>query len=115
MEKQTVAHALGALTHPVRLDAIRERVVAGPPGRVPSQLARALGDIASATMSFHLKGLAAAGRVHRERASRNIVCRAARERMNGLLGYLTRNCCAGADRALERSAAHPAAEATCGC
>jgi DNA-binding transcriptional ArsR family regulator len=56
----------------------------------------ALGDIPSATMSFHLKELAAAGLVTQERASRNVVYRASYERMNGLLGYLTENCCAGA-------------------
>jgi DNA-binding transcriptional ArsR family regulator len=55
----------------------------------------ALGDIPSATMSFHLKELAAAGLVTQERASRNVVYRAAYDQMNNLLGYLTDNCCAG--------------------
>jgi hypothetical protein len=33
--------------------------------------------------------------VTQERASRNIIYRAAYERMNGVLGYLTENCCQG--------------------
>lgn len=105
MEKHTVIRALGALAHPVRLDVFRELVVAGPLGRTPGQLMQAVADIPSATMSFHLKELAAAGLVHQERASRNIVYRAAYEQMNSLLGYLTQNCCAGADCALEVSTA----------
>jgi hypothetical protein len=39
--------------------------------------------------------LAAAGLVTQERASRNLIYRAAYDRMNSLLGYLTENCCAG--------------------
>jgi hypothetical protein len=34
--------------------------------------------------------------VTQERASRNIIYRAAFSRMNDLLAYLTENCCAGA-------------------
>jgi len=46
--------------------------------------------------------------VTQERASRNIIYRAAYERMNALLGYLTENCCEGAACAVE-------ADATCKC
>jgi len=34
--------------------------------------------------------------VTQERSSRHIIYRAAYQRMNELLGYLTENCCAGA-------------------
>jgi DNA-binding transcriptional ArsR family regulator len=66
-------------------------------------MAEGLGIPASA-LSFHLKELANAGLVTQERASRNIIYRAAFERMNALLGYLTENCCQGADCALEAAA-----------
>ncbi|MBY0468355.1 MAG: helix-turn-helix domain-containing protein [Burkholderiaceae bacterium] len=108
MDKQDVIRALGALAHPLRLDVFRELVVAGPTGRTPGHLMGALGDIPSATMSFHLKELAAAGLVTQERASRNVVYRAAYDQMNGLLGFLTENCCAGTS-----ACAPNAAEATC--
>jgi len=60
------------------------------------------------TLSFHLKELTNAGLVTQERASRNIIYRAAYDRMNALLGYLTENCCEGAACAVE-------AGATCKC
>jgi ArsR family transcriptional regulator len=94
--KDEVVRSLHALAHPMRLDVFRMLVAAGPDGRTPGSLMEDLGDIPSATMSFHLKELAAAGLVTQERASRHIVYRAAYERMNVVLGYLTENCCAGA-------------------
>mgnify|MGYP000659142983 CR=1 FL=1 len=51
--------------------------------------------VPAATLSFHLKELVHAGLVTQERASRHLIYRAAYERMNGLLGYLTENCCQG--------------------
>jgi len=95
MEKSAVIKALAALAHPLRLDIFRALIVAGPEGRTPGRLMEDLGNIPSATMSFNLKELAAAGLVTQERASRNVVYRAAYERMNDVLGYLTDNCCAG--------------------
>ena len=112
MEKKTVIAALSALAHPMRLDAFRELVVAGPEGRTPGQLMERLGGIPSATMSFHLKELLAAGLVVQERSGRNIVYRAAYDQMNSLLGYLTQNCCAGAGCAVVPSVPSKAA---CGC
>ena len=38
-----------------------------------------------------------AGLVTQERASRNLIYRAAFDQMNSLLGYLTANCCQGAE------------------
>lgn len=49
-----------------------------------------------ATLSFHLKELVHAALVSQERSGRNIVYRAAYDRMNAVLGYLTANCCQGA-------------------
>jgi DNA-binding transcriptional ArsR family regulator len=57
--------------------------------------------IPGTTLSFHLKELASAGLVSQERASRNLVYRAEIAQMNGLMGYLTQNCCAGASCGLE--------------
>lgn len=108
MNEDDVIKALSALAHPVRLKVFRALVVAGPGGLVPSVMQEGLG-IPATTLSFHLKELAAAGLASQERASRNIVYRAAYARMNGLLSYLTENCCAGAECAVEPS------NASCGC
>jgi DNA-binding transcriptional ArsR family regulator len=94
MEEEAVVRSLAALAHPVRLRVFRALVVAGPQGLTPGVIQEGLA-IPATTLSFHLKELATAGLVSQERASRNLVYRAAFDRMNGLVGFLTENCCAG--------------------
>ena len=108
MQESEVIKALAALAHPVRLQVFRALVVSGPPGLTPGVMQEVLG-IPPATLSFHLKELSAAGLVTQERASRNLIYRAAYDQMNGLLGYLTENCCQGA------ACAVPSTSAACGC
>ena len=91
MDELVVVRSLGALAQPVRLRVFRALVVTGAAGLTPGIMAEALG-IPQNTLSFHLKELANAGLVVQERAGRNIVYRAAYDRMNALLGYLTDNC-----------------------
>ena len=95
MDEAAVVKALAALAQPVRLQVFRALVIAGPRGMVPSTMAEGLG-ISPSSLSFHLKELTHAGLVTQERASRNLIYRAAFDRMNALLGYLTQNCCEGA-------------------
>jgi len=108
MDESQAVSALAALAHPVRLRVFRALVVSGPAGLTPGVMQEGLA-IPATTLSFHLKELANAGLVTSERASRNLVYRAAFERMNGLLGYLTENCCQGASCAPVETAAG------CGC
>ena len=96
MEENDAIRALAALGQPHRLKIFRALVVAGPAGLTPGVMAEGLG-IPAATLSFHLKELVNAGLVTQARASRNLIYRAAYERMNELLGYLTENCCQGGD------------------
>ena len=108
MEEQAVVRSLAALAHPHRLQVFRALVVAGPQGMTPGIMAEGVG-IAPTSLSFHLKELMNAGLVTQERQGRNLVYRAAYDQMNGLLGYLTENCCAGIECAAEPTAA------ACGC
>ena len=108
MDEQEVVKALAALAQPIRLQVFRALVVTGHAGLTPGAMAEGLG-IPQNTLSFHLKELTHAGLVTQERASRNIIYRAAFSRMNALLGYLTENCCQGADCTLDATAA------TCNC
>ena len=103
MEEKDVVQSLAALAQPVRLKVFRALVVRGATGLTPGTMAEAL-NIPPNTLSFHLKELTHAGLVTQERASRNIIYRAAFGRMNALLGYLTENCCQGADCAVEATA-----------
>jgi ArsR family transcriptional regulator len=95
MDETDVVTALSALAHPMRLRIFRALVVAGQDGLTPGVMGEALG-VPNATLSFHLKGLTHAGLVTQERASRYLVYRAAFDQMNGVLGYLSENCCQGA-------------------
>ena len=104
MEEDQVIKALSALAHPLRLKVFRALVVTGMPGLTPGVMQEAL-DVPATTLSFHLKELATAGLVSVERASRTLVYRAAYAHMNGVLGYLTDNCCAGAACAVDRATA----------
>jgi len=104
MDEQDVVKALAALAQPVRLKVFRALVVTGDAGLTPGTMAEGL-DMPANTLSFHLKELVNAGLVTQERASRNLIYRASYERMNGLLGYLTENCCQGAACAVPGNAA----------
>lgn len=104
MDEQAVVKALAALAQPVRLQVFRALVVTGEAGLTPGTMAEGL-DIPANTLSFHLKELVHAGLVTQERAGRHLIYRAAYERMNALLGYLTDNCCQGAGCALPAAAA----------
>ena len=95
MEENDVVRALAALAQPVRLRVFRSLVVAGPEGLTPGALTEAL-DVPATSLSFHLKELTHSGLVGQERQGRNLVYRAAFDRMNALLGFLTQNCCQGA-------------------
>lgn len=104
MEQKDVVRSLAALAHPIRLQVFRALVVAGQSGMTPGTMAEGLA-IPANTLSFHLKDLTHAGLVTQERASRNIIYRAAFDHMNGLLGYLTENCCQGAVCSVEEATA----------
>jgi ArsR family transcriptional regulator len=108
MEEDDVIRALAALAHPMRLRVFRALVVVGPEGLTPGVMADAL-QTSATSLSFHLKELAHAGLVTQEREGRNLIYRAAYERMNGLLSFLTDNCCASAECAVGAPAA------ACGC
>lgn len=99
MDETDVVKALAALAQPVRLKVFRALVVTGTSGLTPGTMADGL-EIPANTLSFHLKELVNAGLVTQERSSRNLIYRAAYERMDALLGYLTENCCQGANCAV---------------
>lgn len=100
MEETFVVQALIGLAHPLRLKVFRALVVSGPRGLTPGVMQQGLG-VPGTTLSFHLKEMANAGLVTVERSSRNIIYRAAFEHFNGVLQYLTQNCCEGAGCAIE--------------
>lgn len=98
METKQAITALTALGHATRLAAFRMLVEAGPAGRMAGEIAGEL-EVPGATLSFHLKELVHAGLAKSESRGRNVCYRANFAAMNGLIAYLTHNCCAGSPEA----------------
>jgi ArsR family transcriptional regulator len=92
MKKNAAVTALAALAQDNRLDVFRLLVQAGPAGLPAGHIAEAL-DIAPNTLTFHFDRLRNAGLVTARREGRSIIYAARFETMNGLLAYLTENCC----------------------
>ena len=94
METLLVIKAMGALAQEHRLLAFRLLVQAGPDGVPAGSLAETIG-VPSSTMSFHLAQLTHAGLVTQRRNGRSIIYAADFASMNGLMSFLTENCCGG--------------------
>jgi len=94
METKDALTALAALAQETRLTVFRLLVETGPEGLPVGKIGERLG-IAPATLSFHLKELAHADLVTMRHEGRFIYCSANFATMNGLLAYLTDNCCGG--------------------
>jgi DNA-binding transcriptional ArsR family regulator len=95
MEKSDAVVALAALAQDNRLDVFRLLVQAGPEGMPAGSVATAL-EIAPNTLTFHFDRLRQAGLITVRREGRSMIYAARYEAMNGLIAYLTENCCAGA-------------------
>jgi DNA-binding transcriptional ArsR family regulator len=94
MEKIAVISALAALAQETRLDVFRLLIRAGPEGLSAGAIAEEL-ELASATLSFHLKELRNAGLALYEREGRSLIYRASCPAVEGILMYLTEHCCQG--------------------
>ncbi len=93
MDARIAVASLAALAQETRLLIYRLLVEAGAPGLAVGEIGASV-RVAPATLSFHLKELAHAGLVRARQEGRFIYYSANFEAMNGLLGYLTENCCA---------------------
>ena len=92
MEHLIAVTALGALAHENRLAVVRLLLEHAPEGLPAGAIGERLG-LAPATLSFHLKELARTGLVATRPDGRFIWYRANLATMNGLVAYLTENCC----------------------
>jgi ArsR family transcriptional regulator len=110
MEQAAVVQALAALAQPLRLQVFRALVVAGPQGLTPGAMSEGTG-VPPNTLSFHLKELTHAGLVTQQRDGRYLIYRADFGRMNGLLAYLTENCCQGAGCLVDSACCPPTSTA----
>ncbi len=95
MEIKDIINALSALAQETRLSIFRLLVETGPQGLAVGAIAEKLG-VANATLSFHLKELTNAGLTIATPNGRSIIYATNFTTMNGLVEYLTENCCVGA-------------------
>ena len=95
METSNAVAALAALAQDNRLEVFRLLVQAGPDGMAVGQVADRLG-LAPKTLTFHFERLRVAGLVTVRRDGRSMIYAARFEAMNGLVAFLTENCCQGA-------------------
>ena len=92
MKTITVLVALAALAQETRLAVYRLLVEHAPEGLPAGQIAERL-EIPPASLSFHLKELTHAGLIVPRPDGRFVWYRADLDAMNGVVGYLTENCC----------------------
>jgi ArsR family transcriptional regulator, arsenate/arsenite/antimonite-responsive transcriptional repressor len=92
MKSAQVVKALSALAQPTRLALYRLLVERGPEGMAAGQVAEKL-KVSSATLSFHFRTLSHAGLIDSRQEGRFIYYAANFAVMNGMLAYLTENCC----------------------
>jgi len=87
-------NALAALAHQHRLAIYRLLVETGPEGLSAGEIAERIGVVPS-SLTFHVQSLQRAGLVTQRRVSRQLFYAADFAAMNGLVDYLTKNCCGG--------------------
>jgi ArsR family transcriptional regulator, arsenate/arsenite/antimonite-responsive transcriptional repressor len=92
MRTPAVVEALGALAHEHRLAIYRLLVQRGPAGLPAGAIGERVGLLPS-SLTFHLQNLQRAGLIAQRRESRQLIYSADFTVMDGLVGYLTENCC----------------------
>ena len=94
MKSPQAVTALAALAHEHRLAIYRLLVQCGPDGLSAGTIAERVGLLPS-SLTFHIQSLQRAGLVTQTRVSRQLMYAADFSAMNGLVDYLTENCCGG--------------------
>ena len=94
METKQAIAALAAIAQESRLAVFRLLVQAGPEGMIASKISEQL-EIPPSSLSFHLKELSHADMVNVRQDGRFMIYSANFDTMNGLVGFLTENCCGG--------------------
>src|SRR3954465_7639878 len=92
MDSSQIVQALAALAHDTRLALYRVLVERGPDGLPAGVIAERLG-IPPSSLTFHVQHLHRAGLITQRRMSRQLIYAAEFSAMNGLVAYLTENCC----------------------
>ncbi len=104
MREDQVADGLAALGNRTRMRLFRLLVRAGEDGLNVGTLKRRL-EIPASTLTHHLATLTRAGLVIQERQGREVISSADYDAIDGLVAYLTEECCTGVPAEDESNAA----------
>jgi DNA-binding transcriptional ArsR family regulator len=94
MDLNHAAHCLETLGNPTRLKVFRLLVRAGDVGLAVGEIQEHM-EIPASTLSHHVSHLVNAGLVRQEREGRVLRCTPDFALMDGVLGFLRDQCCAG--------------------
>ncbi len=94
MNTEKVALALKELGHVTRLSIFKRLVKAGENGLPVGELQKEL-NVPASTLSHHIAALVSAGLIHQKREGRILRCTAQYTVLNGIISFLTEECCAG--------------------
>ena len=97
MELNQAARCLEKLGNPIRLGIFRLLVRAGNDGLSVGEIQDHLG-VPASTLSHHVAHLVNVGLVAQERQGRQLICRPDFTLMDGLIDFLTAECCMLADK-----------------
>ncbi len=103
MNDEQASQLLSALGNPTRIRLYRLLVRAGPDGLTVGEVQRHL-EVPASTLAHHFSALVSAGLVRQARHGREVLCTADFPAMNGLIAYLSDECCLGVGT-LEEAAA----------
>jgi len=96
MQPQQIIAAFAALAHEHRLRIYRLLVERGPEGLPAGTIAEEVGLVPS-SLTFHIQALQRAGLITQRRASRQLIYAADFNAMNGVIAFMTENCCGQSD------------------
>jgi len=97
MELNQAARCLEKLGNPIRLGVFRQLVRAGHEGLSVGEIQQHLG-VPASTLSHHIAHLANVGLLVQEREGRQLICRPDFSLMDGLIDFLTAECCMLVDK-----------------
>ncbi|MEP4031992.1 metalloregulator ArsR/SmtB family transcription factor [Roseibium polysiphoniae] len=93
MDIEEASQGFAALGSEARLEVLLTLVKAGQAGLTVGDI-QSRTSMAASTLAHHLKFLASAGLIVQEKAGRAVINRAAFDHLEGLAGYIMKECCA---------------------
>nr|WP_247891236.1 helix-turn-helix domain-containing protein [Azospirillum aestuarii] len=93
LDVTTAARCFAELGHPTRLAIYQRLVQAGDGGMTVGAIGEEMG-VPASTLSHHLKQLMIVGLIEQVREGRILHCRPLYPQMEGLVRFLTEQCCA---------------------